>query len=223
MKRRTYWRWTYWIEGALKLFVYIFIASIIYGLFMSTIDDDGFSIKNWITTSLCYGILMWLILISMINISKITVMANIALSMGETRKNALLGINICNLTGICVTTIAALTLCLVSHGEYISLFNTFITIPCLQFFASGVGLCINSMNKNSSLALNGIQTFFMFLDIIFISVITIFSVMCIKEEIYVNDSLALAIIIVTAVLGLILYIIGNIRMQKKIYTLEVSL
>lgn len=219
-------RWSYWAELAFRFFIYICLGSMVYG-FMMNLSSDSFTVQNWMAMSFSYGILMFLFIITSTNTGNFFSVANLTLSMGETRKNALIGINIYNLTALCCIVVISLILSLLSGGKIISLIRVFVTMPCLYILASGFGLCCSTMKEGTSFVLTGLQLVFMLIGAVMVFAAAYFTGMVkgFSENSFSgnSDTFHALPVTITAVAGILFYVIGNIRMRDKLSTLEVNL
>lgn len=224
-------RWSYWAELAFRVFKFIVIASVVYGFIMSFSASDSFKVQNWMALSFSYGILMYLLITTASNSGKFISVANITLSMGDTRRNALIGINVFNSVGLVCITAVSLIVALASGGEIVSVFDALITASCLYILAAGLGLCCSTMSQDSSSVIRGFQLVFMFVCITAVFAAAFFTGMLDgmamdffngKTGSFLASYRTVALII-TAIAGIAFYIMGNIRMNGRLSVLEVRL
>lgn len=218
-------KWFYWINAGLISSSYYIIAGVLFGMFKSVIDGE-LTFMNVASTGLYYGLVMSTMVICFMNISKTVFMANIVISMGETRKNSLYGIHIMNLTTVLTTIIVVALLSLFTNGELLSLFTALVALPGAFIMAVGLGMLINTMNFNNSIVLNGIQTVTMIISPLFLVLILLLSGcfgVDIGTEMDIDINFKLITCIFSYAAGALILVISSIRMKKKIANLEIKL
>ncbi len=220
-------KWLYWIKTGLSSFIYVVLASIIYGIFMSLLFGE-FCFDDVIYTILDFSTMLAPIMFFFINISSITFMINLAISLGETRKTCFLGTNVLNLTALLSCNAYIIALSILSKSDLNNFLRTLFVFIGIYLFSIGCGICVNSASNTISNNLNGFQSALLIISII-ISIIMIMvlngvaKISLEHESFLFSNNATLIIFIACYITGLILYIIGNIRMKKKIMQLEVSL
>lgn len=217
-------KWSYWIKNGLLYILYIAIGGVLFGMFQSFIAGE-FTLERVAETGLYYALPLSSILICFMNILKTIFMANIVISMGETRKNTIMGINIMNLTALLTAVITIFVLSLITDGKLISMYTAFVSTPAIYLVAIGCGMVINSINRENTNQSSVLQSILMILVMILLFGLHTLVGTFLNDNIFINinDNIRLATIIISAVSGIILCIIGNIRMKKKLMFIEISL
>lgn len=216
-------KWLYWIKTGLLNILFVAIAGILFGVFQSLINGELTSM-NIASTGLYYALPFSSLLICLLNIKKTTSMVNMVISMGETRKNTILGINIMNVTSIFAAVAAIALLSVLSGGELIDLYTTFVPMPAIYLVAVGCGICINSLKRENTSTLTALQSVLMAFSLALLFVLhSMLGIFLGNFRIHTDADFRLAVIIFSAGCGILLCVIGNIRMRKKIMSMEVCL
>ena len=205
------------------------MMSLIYSLLLSIVDNDGFSGDAFVSLSLYYGLLIWLFMTGITGYSKLITMINVSLSMGETRKNIFLGINIMNITGCCSILFILLIVCLTSSGSIISLRNVLLTFPCLSVLSSGFGMLVATLKKDDSSSIGALQTIFYIVGVLSIMAASFFTGMLRgmgstdEGGLPDMDFFHPIAITITAIAGILLYTLSSIRMKRMLSIHEARL
>lgn len=222
-------RWYYWIKTAFYNLLLVAMMSLIYGFLLSVVDDDGFSGKAFASLTLCYGLIIWLIMTGAVGYSKLITMINISLSMGETRKNIFLGINIMNITGFCSIMAILFIAFLTSTGSVISLQNALLTFPSLAVLASGFGMLLATLKKDNSSSMGALHTIFYIVGVLSITAASFLTGMLGNmggtDEGFLpfTDSFYSIATTAAAITGILLYTLSSIRMKRMLSIYEARL
>lgn len=216
-------KWSYWIKTGFINFLFYATAGILFGLSQGLVNNELTAMKV-AATALYYSMALSTLLICSINITKTTYMANVVISMGETRKNSVLGINIMNFTTIFASVAVAFALSLITAGELIGTFMALVSLPAIYLVAVGCGMCINSLKLENTGTISGLQTILMLFSIVLLfGLLASTGTFAVNLTIVEIDNLATYITVFSFIAGILLCAIGNIRMKNKIMKLEVSL
>ena len=216
-------KWLYWIKTGLLNILYVAMAAIFFGIFQSLINDE-LTPMNIASTGLYYALPLSSLIICLLNIRKTTSMVNMVVSMGETRKNTILGINIMNLTSVFTAVAAIALLSILSGGELIDLYTAFVPMPAIYLVAVGCGICINSLKCENTSTLTALQSVLMACSMaLLFGLHGMLGIFMNDSRINIDADIRLTVIIFSAACGILLCIIGNIRMRKRIMSMEVCL
>ena len=209
----------YWIKRGIRCSLSIVIAIAIYTLFMSSISG-AFTLDDAINAAMTYGLCMSTMLLFINNMSTNAFFSKLAISMGETRRNCHIGINTSNITYVLFNIIIFTALFIFKNNNDISLSKQLYLIFSIYLLAIGCGMCICCANKTINSKYNTLQVFLIIVSFFTVFIASIYPGILVKMG---SQTFTTIINILILVLGIILCIVGNLLMRKKIITLSVQL
>lgn len=219
-------RFKYWIKVSLKDLSIIVLGSIAYALFMSIVDEDPMSLIEFSKIMVYFFSIIWFFFAFITSVTRFVLLTNVAISMGETRKNVALGIHLYNLTQFIFAFLILNIVAFITDYSSIKLVTVLTSIPATYLFSCGVGLIIYS-NSKTDITTKSVPA----IILMFVAIIVIFSSCFLtgianlsSGELFPEGSIVPTVATcIIAALGILAYFIGTILTRKRLCKYEACL
>lgn len=223
MKNKYY----YWTYTAVKNVLILLIICFIYSLIMCVFSDKDSPSKLVNEDLIFYFTMMGSIFLSVNNSSTLPIMLDISLSLGSTRKQAFMGVNILNAIFITFIALLFLILGLLMGNSLLEMLLPFISYSGAIMLSAGIGIFSATLNMAKSAKLG-----FRYLLLCFVAVIlpllllflsgTITNIINADTPEFVKE-ISTPIIIITLTAGILTYALSCLKMKKHIEIHEVRI
>ena len=205
-------RWLYWIRLALMDLSNSLLGCVAYSVVMLLLEGNDMTIHSFTAYAMRFFLIIWLLFACTLSVTRFTLIPDVMISMGETRKNVWLCMNLYNLTNLVIVVAIANIAAIVNDGQIVSHFVALASVPAIYLFTSGMGLNLHTVLLILTILLTMVA-------ITFTGVINPASV----ETFADTRKVQLISTCIVGAIGIVIYIIGNLQVRKKLFTCEVGL
>ena len=220
-------RWLYWIRLALMELRNSLLGCVAYSVVMLLLEGNDMTIHSFTAYAMRFFLIIWLLFACTLSVTRFTLIPDVMISMGETRKNVWLCMNLYNLTNLVIVVAIANIAAIVNDGQIVSHFVALASVPAIYLFTSGMGLNFYCIQKNTGSTQKSIlHTVLLILTILLTMVAITFTGVINPASVETFADTRKVQLISTCIvgaIGIVIYIIGNLQVRKKLFTCEVGL